>query len=149
MSEHGVSGGSVAPGVPAGVRAIVAGHEDFAIGLVSAVQAITGRGGMFLAISGRGQSAAAIEELLRRAIDETNARVIFTDLHAGSCTMAARRVLRDRTDVLFVAGANLPMLLDFAMSSDAEPLRAARHAIESGRTAITAVGGGPEGGRTR
>lgn len=129
-----------------GIRAIVAGHEDYAVGLVSAVHAITGRGNMFRAISGRGQSAPSIEALMRRALDETGARVIFTDLQAGSCTMAARRVLRDRTDVLFIAGANLPMLLDFAMSSEPEPLVAARHAIDSGRAAITVVGGPPRGG---
>ena len=123
------------------IRAIVAGHGDFASGLISAIDAITGRGDLFLPISGRGHSAASLEELLRSAIERTGVRVVFTDLHAGSCTMAARRVLRDRNDVLFVAGANLPMLLDFAMSSEAEPLEAARHAIERGRAAISSVGG--------
>jgi PTS system N-acetylgalactosamine-specific IIA component len=127
------------------VRAIIAGHGDFASGLISAIEAITGRGTLFLAISGRGHSAASLEELLRSAIERTGVRVVFTDLHAGSCTMAARRVLRDRHDVLFVAGANLPMLLDFAMSSDGEPLEAARHAIERGRAAISSVGGGGPG----
>lgn len=130
-------------GAAPAVRAIVAGHGEFATGLVSAVEAITGRGAVYFAISGRGMSAAAIEDAMRRALDETGARIIFTDLHAGSCTMAARRVLRDRTDVLFIAGANLPMLLDFAMSSEPEPMDAAQHAIECGRAAITTVGGRP------
>ena len=138
MSENGGTAGA-----PAAVRAIVAGHGEFATGLVSAVEAITGRGSVYLAISGRGMSAAGIEEAMRRALDETGARIIFTDLHAGSCTMAARRVLRDRTDVLFIAGANLPMLLDFAMSTAPEPMDAAAHAIECGRAAITTVGGRP------
>ena len=135
--------GSTAVGI---VRAIIAGHGDFASGLISAIDAITGRGNLFLAISGRDHSAASLEELLRSAIERTGVRVVFTDLHAGSCTMAARRVLRDRDDVLFVAGANLPMLLDFAMSSDGEPMEAARHAIERGRAAISSVGGGGSGG---
>ena len=120
-------------------RAVVAGHADFAAGLVSAVQQITGRGSVFVAISGRDLSGADLEALLRRTIDESGARVVFTDLQAGSCTMAARRVLRDRQDVFFVAGANLPMLLDFALSSEADPVVAASHAIERGRAAITPV----------
>lgn len=132
-----------AAGAPPGVRAIVAGHGEFAAGLISAVDAITGRGSVYFAISGRGMSAAGIEDAMRRALDQTGARIIFTDLHAGSCTMAARRVLRDRTDVLFIAGANLPMLLDFAMSLEPEPMDAAHHAIECGRAAITTVGGPP------
>ena len=138
MSERS----GVAAAEPGVVRAIIAGHGDFAAGLISAVDAITGRGNQFHAISGRGHSAASLEELLRSTIERTGVHVVFTDLHAGSCTMAARRVLRDRQDVLFVAGANLPMLLDFAMSSASEPMEAARHAIERGRAAISSVGGG-------
>ena len=61
---------------------------------------------------------------------------IFTDLPAGSCTMAARRLLREMPGVLLVSGANLPMLLDFVMSS-AEPQAAARAAVERARTAIS------------
>ena len=121
------------------VRAVVAGHGDFAQGLISAVQQITGKGSVFVAISGRDLSGADLEALLRTTIAETGARVVFTDLQAGSCTMAARRVLRDRTDVLFIAGANLPMLLDFALSAEADPVVAAQHAMERGQAAISTV----------
>jgi PTS system N-acetylgalactosamine-specific IIA component len=117
--------------------------------MVSAVDAITGRGNVFLPISGRGQSAGTLEDLLRQAIADTGARVVFTDLQAGSCTMAARRVMRDRGEVLFVCGVNLPMLLDFALSAEPTPQAAARHAIERGRAAIMSVGGtaqAPAGG---
>ena len=122
------------------VRAILAGHGDFAAGMVSAVQQITGRGAAFRIISARDLSAADLETTIRKAIDETGARVVFTDLQAGSCTMAARRVLRDRQEIVFVAGANLPMLLDFALSAE-PPVEAARHALERGKAAITTVGG--------
>lgn len=122
------------------IRAIVAGHGDFAAGLVSAVQHITGRGEVFRTISARDMSGADLEAALRKAIEETGARVVFTDLQAGSCTMAARRVMRDRDDVLFVAGANLPMLLDFALADEVPAIDAARHAIERGKAAITSVG---------
>jgi N-acetylgalactosamine PTS system EIIA component len=126
---------------PMEVRAILAGHGDFAAGMVSAVQQITGRGGVFKTITSRDLSAADLETTIRKAIEESGVRVVFTDLQAGSCTMAARRVLRDRTDVLFVAGANLPMLLDFALSPEPEAVDAAKHAIERGKAAISTVGG--------
>ena len=96
---------SEAAGGDVPVRAIIAGHGEFADGLVSAVDAITGRGGVFRSVSARGLSGVELEALPRRTIEETGATVVFTDLQAGSCTMAARRVLRDRQDVLFVAGA--------------------------------------------
>src|SRR5690349_21555039 len=115
---------------PLQVRAILAGHGDFAAGMISAVQQITGRGGVFRGITSRDLSGSDLETTIRKAIEESGVRVVFTDLQAGSCTMAARRVLRDRHDVMFVAGANLPMLLDFALSSEPLAVDAARHALE-------------------
>ncbi len=126
---------------PGEVRALVAGHGDFAAGMVSAVQQITGRGSVFRIITSRDLSGADLEAKIRQAIDESGVRVVFTDLQAGSCTMAARRVLRDRQDVVFVAGANLPMLLDFALSTEPLAVDAAQHALERGKAAITTVGG--------
>ena len=111
--------------------------------MVSAVQQITGRGDVFRAITSRDLSGADLEKSIREAIDEAGVRVVFTDLQAGSCTMAARRVLRDRQDVMFIAGANLPMLLDFALSPEADAIDAARHALERGKAAISTVGGPP------
>ena len=125
---------------PVEVRAILAGHGDFAAGMVSAVQQITGRGGVFRVITSRDLSGADLEATIRKAIEETGARVVFTDLQAGSCTMAARRVLRDKQEILFVAGANLPMLLDFALSPE-PAVDAAKHALERGKAAITTAGG--------
>jgi len=74
-------------------------------------------------------------------IESTGARVIFTDLQAGSCTMAARRLLRDHTQVVLVSGTNLPMLLDFVMSSAPTPHDAAHAAVERARSSIAAYGG--------
>jgi N-acetylgalactosamine PTS system EIIA component len=128
------------------VRAIVAGHGDFAPGLVSAVQQITGRGDVFRALVTRDLSGPDLEVLIRRALDETGAVVVFTDLQAGSCTMAARRLTRNLPNVLLIAGANLPMLLDFVFADSMPPVEAARHAMERGRAAIGAIGApGPTG----
>ena len=123
------------------VRALVAGHADFAAGLISAVEAVTGRGELLEPIVVKGLCGEDIQLLLSERLRATGAVVIFTDLPAGSCTMAARRLLREQPQVLLVSGANLPMLLDFVMSSAADTHVAARTAVERARSAIAAYGG--------
>ncbi|HET9798035.1 MAG TPA: hypothetical protein VFP90_08600, partial [Gemmatimonadaceae bacterium] len=78
---------------PAAVRALVAGHGEFAAGLISAVEAVTGRGATLEAIRVQGLCGEDIEQRLRDRLQATGAEVVFTDLQAGSCTMAARRLL--------------------------------------------------------
>lgn len=122
-------------------RAIVAGHGDFAAGLISAVEQISGRGSLLLPVSVKQLGVEDIEALLRREMMDAGVRVIFTDLQAGSCTMASRRILRGMDDAVLVAGVNLPTLLDFVFAETVSPVDAARHAAERGRAAITAMGG--------
>jgi PTS system N-acetylgalactosamine-specific IIA component len=122
------------------VRAIVAGHGDFAAGLISAVEQITGRGDQFLPMAVTGLGAEDIERVLRERMLATGIRVVFTDLQAGSCTMAARRVLRGMSDAVVVCGTNLPLLLDFAFNDRGSAVDAARHAADRGRAAIALVG---------
>jgi len=124
-----------------GVRALVAGHADFAAGLISAVEAVTGRGEMLEPIQVKGLCGEDIQLLLKDRLHATGAAVIFTDLQAGSCTMAARRLLREEPQVVLVSGTNLPMLLDFVMSSMPDTHDAARTAVERARSAIAAYGG--------
>ena len=121
-------------------RAIVAGHGSFAAGLVSAVEQITGRGRVLMPVAVTGLGAEDIERTLRSLMAETGARVIFTDLQAGSCSMAARRLLRGVPDALLICGTNLPVLLDFVFADDVPAADAARHAAERGRAAISVVG---------
>jgi PTS system N-acetylgalactosamine-specific IIA component len=123
-------------------RAIVAGHGDFAFGLVSAVEQITGRGAQLIPISVKDLTIADIETLLHDQMLAANVRVIFTDLQAGSCTMASRRILRGMDDAVLVAGANLPTLLDFVFADGRSAPDAARHAAERGRGAISVHGAG-------
>jgi PTS system N-acetylgalactosamine-specific IIA component len=125
-----------------GPRAIVAGHADFAAGIISAVQQITGRGDQLVAVSVQHLSVGDIETLLREKMVESDVRVIFTDLAAGSCTMASRRILRGMEDAVLVAGANLPTILDFVFAEGKSAPDAARHAAERGRAAISVHGAG-------
>jgi PTS system N-acetylgalactosamine-specific IIA component len=125
---------------PAPKRALVAGHADFASGLVSAVELITGRGAVLVPIQVKGLCGDDIQKLLYDTMVSSGVRVIFTDLQAGSCTMAARRVLRELGDGTLVAGANLPMLLDFVMSANGDLASAATTAAERGRAAVSVHG---------
>lgn len=125
------------------VKAIVIGHGDFATGMLTAVDKITGQGSALLALSVQDRSLAQIEDWLRHHLSSTGAQVVFTDLQAGSATMAARKALRDMPAVILVVGANLPMLLDFVLSNAATPSDAAKHAADRGRAAIVVHGGTP------
>ena len=121
-------------------RAVVAGHGDYATGIISAVQQITGRGDMLIGVSGAGRSAVEIEELIRTTLMERSIRVIFTDLQAGSCSMAARRLMRGVDDAVLVCGANLPALLDFVMADEGlSPQVAAARALERGRGSMMLI----------
>jgi mannose/fructose-specific phosphotransferase system component IIA len=122
------------------VRAVVAGHGEFASGLVSAVDQITGHGSAFLALTNRGLSGEDILAQLTEAVEATAASVIFTDLPAGSWTVAARRIQRERPALIVVTAVSLPVLLDYVFQSDADPANAAKHAVEKGHGALTIVG---------
>lgn len=116
-------------------RAVVAGHGGFAAGLVSAVEKVTGMGGAFVPVSNEGLETAGLERTLRDALDRHAIFVVFTDLPAGSCTLAARRLAHADPRVAVVTGATLPMLLDFALSKGGGTA-ALERAAEKGRAAI-------------
>ena len=128
--------------VPQTPRALVAGHGTFAAGLVSAVEQITGRGALLIPVAVTGMGAEEIEQTLRSLMTESGVHVIFTDLQAGSCSMAARRLLRGVPNAILISGTNLPVLLDFVFADDLAPADAARRAAERGRQAIGIAGAG-------
>lgn len=121
-------------------RAVVAGHAGFADGMISAIAQIAGRAEVFIPLSNRDLSAKDVEKEMRALVSAPNVTTIFTDLPAGSCTMAARRLLRERSDLVLVTGANLASLLEFVFSESMGPAEAARYAVERGRTALAAIG---------
>ena len=110
---------------------IVLAHGQLASGLVSAVEQITGMGSRFIAMSNTGLSGAELEQQLRALVEQTGAKVVFTDLPAGSCNIAAFRLLRDR-EVIVVSGVNLPTLLHFVTHPQLSPEVAATEAVERG-----------------
>jgi len=132
------------------VRAVVAGHGDFAAGLLSAVRQITGRDDVFVGLSNHALCAQDVDRTLRDAVAAGPVRVIFTDLPAGSCTMAARRLQREDPQLIVVTGVNLAALLDFVFTEGPDAATAAGSAVEKGRAALAIAGASPtRGGGTR
>jgi PTS system N-acetylgalactosamine-specific IIA component len=123
-------------------RAIVVGHASFSDGIVSAVDQITGRGGMLLSFSNAGLGREEIEAQLREQLARYNVSVIFTDLPGGSATLAARRVMHDTQTLTLVTGVNLAALIDFVFCDEGtSPTDAARHAADKGCAALTVATG--------
>ncbi len=127
-------------GGPERPRAIVVGHGEFAAGLVSAVGQICGMADKLVVLSMMGMTPESIEEMLRDQISRTGARVIFTDLPAGSATIAARRIVKDDPEIVLVSGVNLATLLDFVFNNAVSPTEAARTAAERGKASLIVVG---------
>jgi mannose/fructose-specific phosphotransferase system component IIA len=126
-----------APDLP---RAIVVGHGEFAAGLVSAVGQICGLADKLVVLSMIGMTPEDIEGAIREQVARTGARVIFTDLPAGSATLAARRIVKDDPGVVLVSGVNLATLLDFVFNTSVPPTEAARAAAERGKASLIVVG---------
>jgi mannose/fructose-specific phosphotransferase system component IIA len=127
-------------GGPGNPRAIVVGHGEFAGGLVSAVGQICGMADKLVVLSMMGMTPEDIEKTIRDELDRTGARVIFTDLPAGSATIAARRIVKEDPGIVLVSGVNLATLLDFVFSTAASPTEAARAAAERGKASLIVVG---------
>jgi PTS system N-acetylgalactosamine-specific IIA component len=121
-------------------RAIVVGHGEFAAGLVSAVGQICGLADKLVVLSMMGMTPEDIEGAIRGELARTGAKVIFTDLPAGSATLAARRIVHDDPDLILVSGVNLATLLDFVFNTSVPPTEAARAAAERGKASLIVVG---------
>jgi PTS system N-acetylgalactosamine-specific IIA component len=116
-----------------GPRAVVAGHGQFADGIISAVQQITGMGHLLTPVSNTGLAPSAIDGAIRDALERSGAKVVFTDLPAGSCTATVRRISKFSPDITLVTGVTLPTLLAYVMGASIE------EAVEKGREALGAV----------
>ncbi|MFL5465930.1 MAG: hypothetical protein ACJ79N_02585, partial [Gemmatimonadaceae bacterium] len=91
-------------------------------------------------LSMMGMTPEDIEGTIRDQLTRTGAKVIFTDLPAGSATLAARRIVKDSPGLVLVSGVNLATLLDFVFNSSMSPTDAARAAAERGKASLIVVG---------
>jgi mannose PTS system EIIA component len=96
--------------------ALLVTHGTLGDELVRTVAAILGPQDGVETLSNSGLSADALAEAIERRIDGMPAQapvVLFTDLAAGSCGIASRRVGREGRALRKITGVNLPMLLEF------------------------------------
>ena len=122
-----------------GPTGIVIAHGAMAEGLVDAVRRIAGSNADALVpISNEGMSP----EDLRSAIDEAvgpGSAIVFVDLQAGSCCMAAVASCRACSDRVVITGVNLPMLLDFSFNRGLPFDELVTHVVERAREGIRPV----------
>jgi mannose/fructose-specific phosphotransferase system component IIA len=116
-----------------------------ATGMVDAVRRIAGIGeDVLVALSNEGKGPDALRAELDRLIGGGRV-VVFTDMHAGSCAVAARVVCREGhpgrspgSERAVVCGVNLPMLLDFVFNREVPLDQLVPRLVEHGRAAVTA-----------
>ena len=119
-------------------KGVVVAHGEMAKGLVDAVHKISGQGHDALAaLSNEGRSPTSLREALEQLLGEGPA-VVFTDLQAGSCALAAV-ASSGRTNTVVVCGANLPMLLDFVFNRDLPLETLSERLVEKGREGIRSL----------
>lgn len=101
-----------------GPTGVVIAHGGMAAGLVDAVRRIAGSNAdALIPISNEGMSPDDLRAAIEEAVGPASA-IVFVDLQAGSCCMAAMASCRSCSDRVVITGVNLPMLLDFAFSRD-------------------------------
>lgn len=105
--------------------ALLVTHGALGRELLGTVERILGAQDQAVVVSNEGLSADGLTRALGDAIEglaPEQAVVIFSDLAAGSCGLAARRASADGRPVRRITGVNLPMLLEFFHYRDTVPL---------------------------
>lgn len=126
-------------GAPGRVRGVLLAHGDMARGLVDAVRKISGQGEeALLPLSNEGRTPEGLRRELERVLDESPA-IVFTDLHGGSCALAAVAASR-RHPTAVVCGANLPMLLEFVFHRDESVEALSQRLVRKGQEGIRSLG---------
>jgi mannose/fructose-specific phosphotransferase system component IIA len=124
-----------------GVRGVLLAHGSLAQGLADAVRQISGMGEeVLLPISNSGKTPQVLEEELRGILGDDPA-VVFTDLGSGSCTLAARRCMREDCSQVVVTGVNLPILLEFVFNRHLPLGELVPRLLEKGTEAVQAPPG--------
>ncbi len=125
-------------GSPTPARGVVVAHGPMARAMVDAVRSITGSAADGLhPLSNDGKSPTDLRAELDEAMGDGPV-VVFVDLQAGSCGMAALSSCRGQARRVVVCGVNLPMLLDFVFHRELPIDQVVERVLDKGRSAINA-----------
>ena len=95
---------------------LLTGHDQFACGLLSAVNMVAGSQSLIKALSFEDHHAATYPSELHTAIEslraEANGVIVLTDFMGGTPWNQAMIATQDYSDIAVVAGVNVPMLLN-------------------------------------
>jgi len=103
---------------------VIVAHGGLADGFLSALARVAGPQENLWALSNEALSGEALKARLGELLDdraEGREVFLFTDLDAGSCGLACRRLLADERVRAVFFGVNLPLLIEFVFLQ-AEPL---------------------------
>ncbi len=118
------------------VRGLIVAHASLSSAMVATVEKICGdMGDALRPISNEGRNPERLQEAIRQQVGEGPV-ILFTDLGAGSCAFAARKMAQERPDTGFVCGLNVPMLVDFVFHREAAVDDLVPRLVEKGREGI-------------
>ena len=122
------------------MRGVVVSHGSLAEAMVAAVRRIAGDGAdALIPVSNEGKGPDDLQSEILEAVKGGPA-VVFTDLGAGSCTLAARMTCKDSASLAVITGVNLPMLLDFVFHQEMEFSELLPRLEEKARAGIRVLG---------
>jgi mannose/fructose-specific phosphotransferase system component IIA len=126
------------------ISGIIVTHGKLAEALREAAAAVAGDASHLEIVSNDGLSqeelVLRVRDAIARAGDE--GAIVFTDLGGGSCAIASRLVLRERSNVRMVTGVNLAMLVDFVLRrADLEVDALVARLLQRGQSAIRELRG--------
>lgn len=121
---------------------VLTGHGHFASGIASSLELIAGKQPNLVVVDfPQSDSVEQLEEKLNRAYNELSGCegiLVLSDLAGGSPFKSAVICGVDRSNINVIAGANLPMLLEVAMTRQFETVleTLTNQALESGKMNI-------------
>jgi len=123
--------------------ALLVTHGVLGREMVRTVESILGTQEDVVIVSNSGLSADGLTQAIDAAVGGVPAEtpiVLFSDLAAGSCGIAARRVSVGHPRLRRITGINLPMLLEFFHYRDSLPLEELLPRMEAkGKAGIVVV----------